>query len=74
MFLNDAVADRKPEAGPLADGLGGEERVEDPLADCRRDARSRYRSTSIRTPADSGSAPVRDRDGVVRVAGVDARS
>ena len=38
VLLDDAVADRKAEAGPLADGLGGEERVEDPLADRRLDA------------------------------------
>ncbi len=43
MFLDDAVADREAEAGSLADGLGGEERVEDPLAAWPGRCRSRYR-------------------------------
>src|SRR5450759_3148214 len=34
---HDALADREAEAGPLADRLGREERVEDPRADRRRD-------------------------------------
>ena len=43
MLADDAVADREAEAGPLAERLGGEERVEDPLADRRARCRSRYR-------------------------------
>ena len=31
MVLDDAVDDRKPEAGPFRMGLGGKKRVEDPL-------------------------------------------
>src|SRR5262249_39054123 len=38
VLLDDAVADRQTEAGPLADRLGGEEGVEDLAADLRRDA------------------------------------
>ena len=38
VLLDDPVADREAQPGPLADRLGGEERVEDPLADGRVDA------------------------------------
>ena len=38
VLLDDPVADREAQPGPLADRLGGEERVEDPLADRRVDA------------------------------------
>ena len=38
VVLDDAVADRQAQAGPLADRLGGEEGVEDPVADRRVDA------------------------------------
>ncbi len=35
-LLHDSVRAREPEAGPLADALGREERVEDPVADLAR--------------------------------------
>jgi len=37
MILNNSVGDRKPKAGPFANGLGGKERIKDPFADLFRD-------------------------------------
>src|SRR5262249_62269899 len=39
--LDDAVAEREAETGALTDGLGGEERLEDPIADLVGDSRAR---------------------------------
>ena len=38
LLHDDVVADRQAQAGALARGLGREERVEDAVADLRRDA------------------------------------
>src|SRR5207253_4015338 len=38
---DDTVNERKTEAGPYADFLGGEEWIEDSVEDCRRHAASR---------------------------------
>ena len=40
VLLDDAIDRRQPEAGALADFLGGEERLEDPRQMFRRNARA----------------------------------
>ena len=58
VLLDDPVADREAQPGPFADRLGGEERVEDPLADRRVDAAAGVGDLDPDAAA-SGSGPVR---------------
>ena len=44
---DDPVTDAQPEPGPLALRLGGEERIEDPAQDLRRDARPVIRDADL---------------------------
>ena len=55
VLLDDPVADRQAQAGPLADRLGGEERVEDAARGSPGRCPQPLSVTSIRTPPSSGS-------------------
>ena len=58
VVLDDPVAHRQAQAGPLADRLGGEERVEDLVADRRLDARAVVGDLDLdRSPRARGSRP-----------------
>ena len=50
MLLDDAVADAQAQSGALADGLGGEEWIEDPIADLRIDPTPDIDTSSMRRP------------------------
>src|SRR6185312_13271047 len=70
VLLDDPVADREPQPGPLAQRLGGEERVEDPIADRRIDAAAGVGDLDP-DPLAPGIGPGPDRDRAAIAAGVD---
>lgn len=61
MRAHDAGAERQPDARPFAEGLGREERLENPLADFLRHARAVVRHGDLNLPSEA-IEPGRDPD------------